>query len=36
MRKIRRLLSVAYGRIKTKILKQITHVMKESGTLYAD
>ena len=36
MRKLRRMLSVAYGKTRTKLVKQLLHVLKESGTLHCD
>ena len=36
MRRLRRLLSVAYGRMRSKMVKQITMVLKESGNLHSD
>lgn len=36
MRKLRRMLSVAYGRTRTKLVKQLLHVLKESGNLHSD
>lgn len=36
MRKLRRMLSVAYGKTRTKLIKQLVHVLKESGNLHCD
>jgi hypothetical protein len=36
MRKLRRMLSVAYGKLRTKKIKQIIQALKESGNLHAD
>lgn len=36
MRKLRRMLSVAYGKTRTKLVKQLVHVLKESGNLHCD
>ena len=36
MRKLRRMLSVAYGKTRTKLIKQLVHVLKESGNLHSD
>lgn len=36
MRRLRRLLSVAYGRIRQKMVKQITSILRESGALHQD
>lgn len=36
MRKFRRMLTVAYNRLRSKQVKQIINVMKESGALHTD
>lgn len=36
MRKLRRMMSVAYARMKKKYFKQIVAMLKESGSLHAD
>lgn len=30
------MLSVAYGKTRTKLVKQLMHVLKESGNLHSD
>ena len=36
MRKFRRMVSVAYGRMRTKLLKQTVQILQEAGNLHAD
>lgn len=36
MRKFRRMLSVAYGKLRTKRVKQVIQALKEAGNLHAD
>jgi len=36
MRKLRRLLSVAYGKLRQKMMKNIINSLKDSGNLHAD
>jgi len=36
MRKFRRMLSVAYGKLRTRRIKQIINVLRESGNLFMD
>lgn len=36
MRKLRRMLSVAYGRLKKKTIKSLINVLQDSGNLHAD
>lgn len=36
MRKLRRLLSVAYGKMRNKIMRTIISALKDAGNLHAD